>query len=176
MALLMPGWEQQQAAAQAQGQGQGQQEPAAGGEASAAAADAAAGGGAAASGGGGGGRPFVRDTWVRVFTEEYQGRAGYFTRRFLAASYASAWRRICCQPAGQRHLYEVIWEKRPCHLYFDIEYCRCVWGGAGGHEGHGLDACFSAHVGRPALLQLPAMLTSYWRRKPPPTTTCTDLT
>jgi hypothetical protein len=29
--------------------------------------------------------------WVRVFTEEYVGKRGDYTRRFLAASYAVSW-------------------------------------------------------------------------------------
>jgi hypothetical protein len=27
-------------------------------------------------------------------------------------------------PLAQRHFYEIVWEGRPCHLYFDIEFCR----------------------------------------------------
>jgi len=36
----------------------------------------------------------------------------------------SLWAFTSPKPLRHRHLYEVIWERRPCHLYFDIEYCR----------------------------------------------------
>jgi hypothetical protein len=36
---------------------------------------------------------------------------------------------MICLPPPKRHYYEMIWERRPCHLYFDIEFCR--WGEVG---------------------------------------------
>ena len=63
------GQQQWQGQPQHQWQGQGQQQP-------------DGGGGSCA-----GRRPFVRDTWVRVFTEEHPNHSNGWTRKFIAASY-----------------------------------------------------------------------------------------
>ncbi|KAI8465538.1 MAG: hypothetical protein J3K34DRAFT_461346 [Monoraphidium minutum] len=115
MARLTPGWrrgggvaewaqqqqQQQQGQRQQTVQGQQGQGQAGGPQAQPAAAHPGGEGGAAggAAAGGGGAVPFVRDTWSLWGKHRSKGLLG-------------------------RHLYEIIWERRPCHLYFDIEYCR----------------------------------------------------
>jgi hypothetical protein len=46
------------------------------------------------------------------------------TRKFLISSYEEFWRRYLKVRDGERHYYEIIREGTPCHLYFDIEFCR----------------------------------------------------
>ncbi|KAJ7564691.1 hypothetical protein O6H91_02G028900 [Diphasiastrum complanatum] len=68
---------------------------------------------------------------IAVFT--YQDhRSGQ--RRFLATSYEEFWCRYKNMQADVRHHYEIIRQRIPCHLYFDIEFNRDVNKDADGEE------------------------------------------
>ena len=49
---------------------------------------------------------------------------GSGSRSYIVATRHDFWRRYRTLPAPHRHFYELIRAERPCHLYFDLEYCR----------------------------------------------------
>ena len=62
---------------------------------------------------------------VKLWCEEVPNELGASYRQFLAASFSALWRRsryACVALAPDRHLYEVLREGRPTHLYFDLEF------------------------------------------------------
>ncbi|TYZ61387.1 hypothetical protein PybrP1_002634 [[Pythium] brassicae (nom. inval.)] len=62
----------------------------------------------------------VASQWPRVFSFE-DAREG--KRRFLVSSFASFWDTYAHRTlATQRHVYEIIRERVPCRLYFDLEF------------------------------------------------------
>jgi hypothetical protein len=70
-------------------------------------------------------QPVAPDEPVKVWCEEVPNELGRSFRQFLAASFAALWRRGrfgCVGLAPGRHVYEVLREGRPCHLYFDLEF------------------------------------------------------
>ncbi|KAI3426242.1 hypothetical protein D9Q98_008618 [Chlorella vulgaris] len=56
---------------------------------------------------------------LEVYSVE-QGPAG--RRRFIATSRSEFWRRYRDMLPQHRHLYEIIRQGAPCHLYFDLEF------------------------------------------------------
>ena len=69
--------------------------------------------------------PLAPDEPVKLWCEEVPSEAGRSYRQFLAASLPALWRRArygCVGLAPHRHLYEVLREGRPAHLYFDLEF------------------------------------------------------
>jgi hypothetical protein len=71
-----------------------------------------------AGGGGGGGGAGAAAAAAGAPLVEY-------SRRFLVASYRALFdRHLWRRDARARHAYEIIRERRPCHLYFDVEFCR----------------------------------------------------
>ena len=63
---------------------------------------------------------------VKVFCVEglYLSREGDICtfREFLAASYPALWAWYRATPIADRHVYEMLRDGRPCHLYFDLEF------------------------------------------------------
>ena len=59
---------------------------------------------------------------LHLFSYEKAGSSGG-QRKFLAATYPSFWNHYV-QMGDCRHFYEVITERAPCHLYFDLEYSK----------------------------------------------------
>lgn len=54
---------------------------------------------------------------VFAFQREENGRRQYF-----CASYRDFWPRYYAMNPAHRHVYEVVRQARPCHLYFDLEF------------------------------------------------------
>ena len=48
-------------------------------------------------------------------------------RRFVVCSYSELWRRYAALPTGARHVYEIIRQGHPCHLYFGAWACVRAW-------------------------------------------------
>jgi hypothetical protein len=57
--------------------------------------------------------------WSLESSSQDQGK-----RSYIVASNEAFWRRYRSMIPHNRHYYEVIRAGRPCHLYFDLEYCR----------------------------------------------------
>lgn len=60
-------------------------------------------------------------TWIEQQVRRPRGRAAYDVRLFTAATASRVWKLLRSRRAGNRHLYELIREGTPCHLYFDLE-------------------------------------------------------
>ena len=66
-------------------------------------------------------------TWVQEKSQpDRRGHGNFCLRLYTAATLQSMWRRHCALAEGQRHIYELIREGWPCHLYFDLEFDRHV--------------------------------------------------
>lgn len=61
-------------------------------------------------------------SYLANFCTEIQGRNGNWYRSYIAATYSSVLSMSTENP--NPHLYEVIRDGCPCHLYFDLEYCK----------------------------------------------------
>ncbi|CAD7705337.1 unnamed protein product [Ostreobium quekettii] len=61
-----------------------------------------------------------RNEAVRLFGEEveYENGSG---RSFIGATYMGMWKRYRGTSMHQRHFYEIVRDRRPCHLYFDVD-------------------------------------------------------
>ena len=60
-----------------------------------------------------------QDHKLRLFAKEYSASG---SRSFLVASARNFWRHYIRISPGQRHCYEIIRERIPCRLYFDLEF------------------------------------------------------
>ena len=58
---------------------------------------------------------------AQVWSVEHEGGAG--KRSYIVASREAFWNRYRRMLPPQRHHYEILRESRPCHLYFDLEFC-----------------------------------------------------
>lgn len=96
-----------------------------------AAREAAGGSGGAGRGGDAADDDAGRQLRTRVFSFE---TAADGTRRFVVASLRGFWRRYVAVPPAARHFYEIVRERTPCRLYFDIEYLREFNPGADGEQ------------------------------------------
>ena len=56
--------------------------------------------------------------WSVEHDEQFSGK-----RSYIVASRDAFWRRYRRMMARDRHYYEIIRDSRPCHLYFDLEFC-----------------------------------------------------
>jgi hypothetical protein len=62
-------------------------------------------------------------TWVQEKSaKDKNGGPDYALRLYSAASLQTMWQHISKLPDRQRHIYELIREGYPCHLYFDLEF------------------------------------------------------
>ncbi|GLT31228.1 hypothetical protein SLA2020_059780 [Shorea laevis] len=70
-----------------------------------------------------------KDVHVFSYQDHFSGQ-----RRFLVSTYKEFWRRYKNLNPKFRHHYEVIQECLPCHLYFDLEFCKRHNAGKDGDE------------------------------------------
>ena len=47
-------------------------------------------------------------------------------RHYTAASFEAMWQHMAALQPAQRHIFEILREGTPCHLYFDLEYERAL--------------------------------------------------
>ena len=62
------------------------------------------------------------DVQAQVWSVEHDEQGGG-KRSYIVASCEAFWRRYRRMMPPDRHHYEIIRESRPCHLYFDLEFC-----------------------------------------------------